>query len=515
MSENGELILQVIGVSKHFGGVQALNNVNFDVHAGEVHALVGENGAGKTTLINILGGIEQRDRGQVIFKGQEVNFQRPTDSITAGIAIIHQELAMLPQLNVIENVYMGRMPSRYGQILWKVAEQDTRKMLEIVGLNLDPRTLVSQLSISQRQLVEIAKALSMDASLLIMDEPNSSLAESGTDRLFEVIERLKQHGVAIIYVSHKIEEVLRIADRISVLRDGQYRGTERQSDATVDKIIQMMVGRELRREHGTENRTIGPIRLEVKNLTGQRFQNVSFDIRQGEILGFAGLVGAGRSEVASAIFGADPFINGEVRLDGKPVRFQSPNNAIRNGLAMVQEDRKVLSLFMGLPVSLNISVAELPNLTRFGLINNRSVSSITKTYIDKLSIKLGSINNPVSSLSGGNQQKTILARWLATNPKLLILDEPTHGVDVGAKADIYQLMRTLSEQGISIMLISSELPEILAMSDRVVVMHEGKVTGILDRENLDEHTIMLFATGLASQNGLHPTGSDESQLLSV
>ena len=304
MNEIGELILQVKGVSKRFGGVQALDNVDFEVRSGEVHALVGENGAGKTTLINILGGIEQRDHGQVLFKGQEVNFQRPTDSLAAGIAIIHQELAVLPQLNVIENVYMGRMPARYGRVLWRVAEQDTRKMLEIVGLNLDPRLLVGQLSISQRQLVEIAKALSMDASLLIMDEPNSSLAESETDRLFEVIDKLKKHGVAIIYVSHKIEEVLRIADRISVLRDGQYRGTQIRGEATVDKIIQMMVGRELRREHGTENRKIGPTRLKVTNLTGTRFRDVSFDISQGEILGFAGLVGAGRSEVARAQFSA-------------------------------------------------------------------------------------------------------------------------------------------------------------------------------------------------------------------
>jgi len=515
MNEIGELILQVKGVSKRFGGVQALDNVDFDVRSGEVHALVGENGAGKTTLINILGGIEQRDHGQVLFKGQEVNFQRPTDSLTAGIAIIHQELAVLPQLNVIENVYMGRMPARYGRVLWRVAEQDTRKMLEIVGLNLDPRLLVGQLSISQRQLVEIAKALSMDASLLIMDEPNSSLAESETDRLFEVIDRLKQHGVAIIYVSHKNEEVLRIADRISVLRDGQYRGTQIRGEATVNKIIQMMVGRELRREHGTENRKIGPTRLKVSNLTGTRFRDVSFDISQGEILGFAGLVGAGRSEVARAIFGAETHESGQILFDGEPVQYHSPNDAIRGGLAMVQEDRKTLSLFMGLPVLLNISIAELPNLTRLGMINNRSVVSIAKNYIDKLSIKLGSVNNPVSSLSGGNQQKTILARWLATNPKLLILDEPTHGVDVGAKADIYQLMRYLSEQGISIMLISSELPEILAMSDRVVVMHEGRVTGILDRENLDEHTIMLYATGLATQNGSHTTEPKDPERLSA
>jgi len=497
MSDNSELILQVNNITKHFGGVHALDEVNFDISPGEVHALVGENGAGKTTLINILGGIVQADSGQVIFKGREVHFLRPTDSIDAGIAIIHQELAMLPQLNVMENVYMGRMPARFGKIQWKVTEQDTRRMLDMVGLKLDPRTLVGELSISQRQLVEIAKALSMNASLLIMDEPNSSLSESDSEILFEVIERLKQHGVAIIYVSHKIEEVLRIADRISVLRDGRYRGTIPKAEATIDKIIQLMVGRELHREHAVDNRQVGPTRLEVVGLTGERFQDVSFNIRQGEIVGFAGLVGAGRSEIASAIFGAARPKSGEITLDGKPVAFSSPDQAIRAGLAMVQEDRKQLSLFMNLTILFNLGAAKLPDMARAGIIDNRQLAATARSFIDKLSIKLGSVNNPISSLSGGNQQKTILARWLATSPKLLILDEPTHGVDVGAKADIYHLIRELAENGISIMLISSELPEILAMSDRVVVMHAGRVTAILEREQCDEHTIMMYATGVA------------------
>ena len=407
---------------------------------------------------------------------------------------------MLPQLNIMENVYMGRMPTRFGKIQWKVADQNTREMLAMVGLKkLDPRTLVSKLSVSQRQLVEIAKALSMNASLLIMDEPNSSLSESESEVLFNVIERLKGHGVAIIYVSHKIEEVLRIADRISVLRDGRYRGTLLKDDASVDKIIQLMVGRELRREHAINDRQIGPIRLEVKNLSGEGFDNVSFTIRQGEIVGFAGLVGAGRSEVASTIFGAERRKSGEVLLEGKPVNFHTPTDAIHNGLAMVQEDRKQLSLFMNLSTLFNISVAKLPEMARAGIIDNRQVTSTAKSFTNQLSIKLSSINNPVSSLSGGNQQKTILARWLATNPKLLILDEPTHGVDVGAKADIYQLIRNLAKEGISIMLISSELPEILAMSDRVVVMYEGQVTAILDRQECEEHTIMLYATGVTAE----------------
>ena len=504
MGQSSGQILMVDGVSKRFGGVQALKAVNFDLNYGEVHALVGENGAGKSTLMNVLGGIVQQDSGQVVFKGQEVDFKSPIESLDAGIAVIHQELAMLPHLNVIENVFMGRMPANGGMIRWREAEKDTRTALELVGLDIPLDVLVSKLSISQRQLVEIAKALSKNASLIIMDEPNSSLAESETERLFSVIETLKQRGVAVIYVSHKIEEVLQIADRISVLRDGEYRGTIQKSDASVEKVIQMMVGRELRQETsrlrqeaGTKE---GALRLEVRGLSGRRFQDVSFEIRQGEIVGFAGLVGAGRSEVARAIFGADPITTGEVRLDGKTVRFTSPGKAIANGMAMIPEDRKLLSLFTDLPILFNMSVAELPRMSRYGLISHREERSTAERFVDQLRIKLASVDQPVRSLSGGNQQKTTLARWLATQPKLLIMDEPTHGVDVGAKAEIYELMRNLADQGISIMLISSELPEILTMSDRVVVMHEGRVTAMLKHDQCDEHTIMLHATGMAENH---------------
>jgi ABC-type sugar transport system ATPase subunit len=334
-----------------------------------------------------------------------------------------------------------------------------------------------------------------------MDEPNSSLSETESERLFSVIENLKKRGVAVIYVSHKIEEVLRIADRISVLRDGESRGSLQKSEASVDKVIQMMVGRELRKETYRYNpehaNREGDVRLQVRELCGLRFRNVSFDVRKGEIVGFAGLVGAGRSEVASAIFGAEPARSGEIMLDGRRVRFTEPSQAITAGLAMVQEDRKLLSLFMDLPILFNMSVAEMPRLARLGMIQHGRVNENARRFVDQLHIKLARLDNPVRSLSGGNQQKTILARWLATSPKLLIMDEPTHGVDVGAKAEIYELMRSLAESGISIILISSELPEILAMADRVVVMHEGAVTAILDRASCDEPTIMKYAAGLA------------------
>lgn len=501
MSENkNELILEVDGISKHFGGVQALKDVNFNLKYGEVHALVGENGAGKTTLINVLGGIVQRDSGRIIYQGEEVHFELPRQAIEAGTAIIHQELAMMPQLNVIENVYIGRMPTKNGRINWKKAEEDTRQMLDQVGLNINPRILVGNLTISQRQLLEIAKALSMNATLLIMDEPNSSLSESESEILFEVIKRLKERNVAILYVSHKIEEVLHIADRVSVLRDGQYRGTMLKEDASVDKIIHMMVGRDLLSAVTREDRSVGKVRLVVKELSSPSFNNINFTIHEGEIVGFAGLVGSGRSNVARAIFGDEPYDRGEILLDGKPVRFRHPSDAINNGIGMIQEDRKELSLFMGLSIQFNMSVAKLPELSRGGVIKRAEVKQNSDNYIDQLSIKLNSVNDPVSSLSGGNQQKTTLARWLAIDPKLLIMDEPTHGVDVGAKADIYELMRDLAEQGISIMLISSELPEIMTMSDRVVVMHEGEVTAILEQAECDEETIMIYATGIGNNN---------------
>ncbi len=493
MSEN-DLILKVSNLSKRFGGVQALKDISLEVRYGEVHALVGENGAGKSTLMNVLGGIIHRDTGEVIYKGKSVAFANPTESLKAGVAIIHQELAILPTLNVIDNMFMGRMESKGGIISWKRMEARTRQYLQQVGLDIDPHSIIQDLSISQRQLIEIAKAVSMNASLIIMDEPNSSLSESDTERLFQVIEQLKQNNVAVIYVSHKIKEVLHISDRISVLRDGQYIGTMEKKNASVDSIIEMMVGRKLQIESRTAaSRSNIPL-LQAESLSGEGFENVSFTLYRGEILGFAGLVGAGRSEVARAIFGASKIHSGRVLLDGKPVRFSLPKEAIAAGLAMVQEDRKVLSLFMDMPILYNISMANLPKMARGGFINAREESETTSKFVQRLNIKLSEVYAPVNSLSGGNQQKTVLARWLAANPRILILDEPTHGIDVGAKSEIYDLMRNLADTGISILLISSELPEVMAMSDRIVVMHEGKLAGILDRAEATENKIMALAT---------------------
>lgn len=486
------------GVTKKYGGLTALDNVSFQVRPGEIHALVGENGAGKSTLMKILGGIEKKDGGRVFFKGEEAGFHFPMDAINAGIAIIHQELSMLPSMNVMENIFMGRMPTRLGRIQWKKLEAESRRVLNQVGLEVNPYAVVNDLSISKRQLIEIAKALSIEAKLIIMDEPNSSLCDAETEILFRVIRDLKGRGISVIYVSHKIEEVLEISDRISSLRDGKFVGTIEKSQATVDSIIQMMVGRELNRER-REHRTSGEVCLEAENLWGRGFKDVSFALRKGEVLGFSGLVGAGRSEVARAVFGAEPYTSGSLRIHGRKVRFKSPAEAIRNGLAMVPEDRKKLSLFLNNPISFNMTLAELPRLKRLGLIDGSRADSLVDDFIKKLRIKLGSPDHPVSSLSGGNQQKTILARWLATTPEILILDEPTHGVDVGAKAEIYQLIHKLAGDGLSIILISSELPEILTMADRVVVMHEGRVTGILEKEEISEENIMAHATACVAE----------------
>ncbi len=499
MKDQAQPLLIVRGVSKRFGGVQALREVNFDVLPGEVHALVGENGAGKSTLMNILSGIVTPDAGEIIFNGRPVHFSAPQEAIESGIAIIHQELAMLPTLSIIDNVFMGRMPSTMGVISWGNLEEMTRAILQRVGLHqVDPHAKVRDLSSSQRQLVEIAKALSLNARLLIMDEPNSSLSSSETETLFNVIRELQQDNVSIIYVSHKIEEVIRISERISVLRDGRYIGTLSKSEATVEKVIQMMVGRDLTREHVDRNINKNQTLLEVSNLSGNGFHEVSFSLYEGEILGFSGLVGAGRSELARAVFGAEPYHHGAVFWQGQMVKWKSPAKAIQAGVAMVQEDRKVLSLFLRMSIFFNMTIATLPSYTQRGLLDFSKAKKLTEGFVQQLNIKLGDLEDPVNSLSGGNQQKTILARWLAANPKLLILDEPTHGVDVGAKAEIYQLMRRLANEGMSIWLISSELPEILTMSDRIAVMSEGRLTAVLNREDADEETIMAYATNAVS-----------------
>jgi ribose transport system ATP-binding protein len=487
-------VLTITDLTKSYGGVHALTGVSLSVQKGEVHAIIGENGAGKSTLVKIVSGVVPRDGGTIVLDGQEVEFGSPREAIESGISIIHQELSMLPHLNVIENIYMGRMESRAGVVDWSALAEKTRAALRTVEMDIDPFAIVGNLSISERQMVEIAKAVDKQCRILIMDEPNSSLSEHESEILFRIIKKLRGEGMAIVYISHKLEEVLLISDRITALRDGSYVGTVPAADADVDALVTMMVGRNLVR--GEARNYVGTETvLEARGLTGRGFEDVSFELRKGEILGFSGLVGAGRSETMQAIFGARPYAAGELLFKGKSIAFRSPREAIEAGIAMLQEDRKKLSLFMDQSIRTNMSMAELPHFARRGVIDQQRLGESVKKYVDSLRIKLNTLAHPVSSLSGGNQQKTIIGRWLATTPEIMILDEPTHGVDIGAKAEIYQMIQRLAEGGMSIILISSELPEIIALCDRVVVMREERVTAILSHEEISEETIMTYAAG--------------------
>ena len=499
ISAPGSPLLVASGVHKRFGGVHALRGVQLDVRTGEVHALVGENGAGKSTLINILAGAVRRDAGTISFAGDEIDFRSPAESQHLGIAVIHQELAMLPTLSVAENLFMGRMPSRLGWVDRRAMRTRARELLAEVGLDVDPATRVSELGVSHQQLVEIAKALSMGARLLIMDEPTASLTEHETQRLLALVRQLRAAGVAIVYVSHRFAEVFAIADRITVMRDGATVRTLETARTTPAEVVSLMVGRDLAQSSGASAAAKGDVVLELRGVSrAGAISDVSFDVRRGEIVGMAGLVGAGRSETARAIFGADPHHAGEILLDGHTVRFASPGDALAAGIAMCAEDRKRLALFMDNAVRWNISIARLPAISPAGFVHRRRERVLAQGFVERLRVRTPDLSTPVRQLSGGNQQKTVLARWLATEPKLLILDEPTHGVDVGAKAEIYALIRGLAAQGIAILLISSELPEILDLSDRIVVMREGRVAGVVPRAAASEQGIMMLATGTAS-----------------
>ena len=498
-------LLEVVDVHKRYGGVHALRGVRLDVRAGEVHALVGENGAGKSTIINVLAGAVPRDAGRIAIAGRPISFRSPAESQAAGIAVIHQELATLPTMSVAENVCIARLPTRGWRLDRRAMRERAAALLAEVGLDVDPRTLVRDLSLSQQQLVEIARALAVRARLLIMDEPTASLTDHETRRLLDVVRGLRASGVAILFVSHRLGEVFAVADRVTVFRDGAYVQTVETITTTPAAVVGMMVGRTLDTAAARGVRAFGDVLLDVRHLSraakrgdvggGVPIDDVSLTVRRGEIVGMAGLVGAGRTEVARALFGADAFDSGEIRLAGEVMRFDSPSQAIAAGVAMVPEDRKRLALFLDTPVRWNVSMARLGALAWHGFISARRERAVTDELVRRLDVRTPGIDTPVRALSGGNQQKTVLARWLATRPSLLILDEPTHGVDVGAKAEIHALVRTLAGDGMAILLISSELPEVLDLSDRVVVMRGGRMVATLDRADADERTVMLHATG--------------------
>jgi len=502
-------LLRLDNISKDFPGVKALSNVHFDLRRGEVHAVCGENGAGKSTLMKIVSGVYQPSSGTITYKGEERHFSSTRESEAAGIAIIHQELNLVPHLTVAENIYLAREPRRgfFGGGLLvdrKKLRADAKRCLDRLGVDIDPDRPVRGLSVAQCQMVEIAKALSLDAEVLIMDEPTSSLTEQETRLLFKVIRDLKASGVGIVYISHRLDEMSEIVDRVTVLRDGRYISTDDFAATSIDAIVSKMVGRSL--EEKFPDRTSVPSDEIIFSAQGLSragvFRDVSFTLRRGEILGFAGLMGAGRTEVARAIFGADPLDAGTVALHGRTLTISSPRDAIAAGLAYLSEDRKAQGLAVKMTVDANMTLANMEAVSnRFGVIDFARHAKATRQYIDLLNIRTPSIKQPVRLLSGGNQQKIIIGKWLFRKSKLLFFDEPTRGIDVGAKLAIYRIMDELAANGIGVVLISSELPEILGMTDRVAVFHQGRITGVLETAKTDQEEIMRYASGYARSAG--------------
>jgi ABC-type sugar transport system ATPase subunit len=492
-----EWLIEASAISKSFPGVRALDAVDFTLRAGEVHALVGENGAGKSTLIKIFSGVYQPDSGEIRVDGQPVAIGSAQESQALGIVPVHQEIHLVPLLSVAENIFLGRQPLRgRGFIDHAGMERQAAEILEGLGIRVDVRALVTDLSVARRQMVSIARALSSNARVIILDEPTASLSERETQILFEIIRRLKERGVAVIYISHRLEEIFAIADRVTVMRDGRIVGTQPVTETRLEQIIAMMVGREMSELFRKEEVPIGAPVLQVDDLcVAGVLRDVSFTLHQGEILGLAGLVGAGRSELARAIFGADRYDRGNVLLEGRPLRARHPRDAVARGVGLAPEDRKQQGLIMGLPVAQNITLANLFRRQRLGFFSLRAEKQTAETYVKRLGIRTPDVERQVAFLSGGNQQRVVIARWLETRPKVLILDEPTQGVDVGAKAEIHGLMVELARAGVGILLISSDLPEVLQMSDRVLVMHEGRITGRFSRQEATQEMVMRSATG--------------------
>ncbi|WHH58074.1 sugar ABC transporter ATP-binding protein [Petroclostridium sp. X23] len=494
-----EVLVYMEGIEKTFPGVHALSDCKFELRSGEVHALIGENGAGKSTLMKVLTGIYKKDAGRIFYKGKEVEIDSPKAAQQLGISIIHQELNLMPHLTVAQNIFIGREPRKNLNLFLNEKEinEKTKILFESMHLNLDPKTKVSELTVAKQQMVEIAKALSFNSQVLIMDEPTAALSDSEIEELFRFINRLRSQGVGIVYISHRMEELKRISDRITVMRDGSYIDTLDMKDTTIDHIINLMVGRVIYETARENANTVGnEIVLEVKNLNrGRAVKDVSFKLRKGEILGFAGLMGAGRTEVARALFGADKKDSGEIYINGEKVNIKSPEDAVKYGIGYLSEDRKRYGLVVGMDVETNIVLATYKNFLGFlGWVNSTKIREQAENYVNTLNIKTPSTVQKVKNLSGGNQQKVVIGKWLTRDCNILIFDEPTRGIDVGAKSEIYNLLSDLAKQGKSIIMISSELPEILRMSERIVVMCEGRIAGELSAEEATQTSIMKFAT---------------------
>ncbi len=489
-------VLALADVSKSFGPVRALADVSLELRAGEVHALAGENGAGKSTLVKLLAGVHRPDSGQVLMDGDPVTFGGPADARDAGVAVIYQEPTLFPDLSVAENIFMGRQPrAGLGRIDRRAIADATRALLRRLGVDLRPDDPARGLSIADQQIVEIAKALSFDARVLIMDEPTAALTGSEVARLFGVVTALREQGAAILFISHRLEEIFRICSRVTTLRDGRWIASEDVAGITEDDLVRRMVGRTLDELYPKQDTVPGDVALSVRRLTREGvFTDVSFDVRRGEIVGLAGLVGAGRSEVARAIFGIDRWDAGSVEVAGKRLRAASPTSAMAAGIALVPEDRRAQGLVMGMSIERNIGLAGLRKLARGGLMSRPAERGRATDWAIRLQVKYSRLTDLVSTLSGGNQQKVVLAKWLATRPRVLIVDEPTRGIDVGTKAEVHRLLSTLAADGMAVLMISSDLPEILGMADRVLVMREGRLAAEISRADATEESVMAAAT---------------------
>lgn len=495
----GDVLVSMEEIEKTFPGVHALSQCKFELRSGEVHALIGENGAGKSTLMKILTGVYSKDSGRIIYKGKEIDIASPKAAQNLGIGIIHQELNLMPHLTVAQNIFIGREASKNTKFIVNDNEinKKTEELFKKMNLNLDPKTKISELTVAKQQMVEIAKAVSFNSHVLIMDEPTAALTESEIEELFRIIRKFRSEGVGIVYISHRMEELKQISDRITVMRDGAYIGTEISKDVEISKIINMMVGRQIYQSScipkGNESKEVV---LEVKNLNrGKIIKDVSFTLKKGEILGFAGLMGAGRTEVARSIFGADPIQSGEIFVNGKKVSIHKPKDAVEYGIGYLSEDRKRYGLALGMDIETNVVLASLDKFTGpLGIVNKSKTKVEADKMVENLKVKTPSLKQKIKNLSGGNQQKVIIGKWLTRDSNILIFDEPTRGIDVGSKSEIYKLLDELAKLGKSIIMISSELPEILRMSHRIIVMCEGKITGELNACDATQEKIMELAT---------------------
>lgn len=496
MTEN-TLLLEMNNINKSFPGVKALDNANLNLKKGSVHALMGENGAGKSTLMKVLFGIYSKDSGEVYIEGEEASFSNPKDAMEHGVSMVHQELNQVMKRDVAENLLLGRIPTKYGLVDHKAMYDYCREVFDDLGLDIDPRAMTQDLSVAERQLVEIAKAVSFNAKILVLDEPTSSLTEQEVEILFKIINDLRNRGVGIIYISHKMDEILRISDEVTIMRDGQWIATEDCKDLTIDKIIALMVGRTVENVYPPKDNVPGEVLLDVQNLVGKygpTVKDATFTVRKGEIFGIAGLVGARRTELVETIFGYRTKESGKIILNGKEVNNTSPEKAIENGFALVTEERRKTGIFPMESITFNTVIANLKSYLNGPFLKVGKMKIDTLESINWMKTKTPSEKTQIRSLSGGNQQKVILGRWLLTQPDVLLLDEPTRGIDVGAKYEIYQLIIDLAKQGKSIIVISSEMPELFGICDRIMVMSDGHVSGIEDVKNLDQEKVMALAT---------------------